>query len=236
MEVLKTLSENVPLKAKIGAVIALLLVVAIILVITIPMNQADPQSDTLVNVEDFEDTTSVPDGYKNVIESSIGDMIRSQSDLSTLEFNDAAIRDGTYHERVNGNDRSASFIVDIDSLHYSFAVNVSWVDKKNSLKDPNVVITCPHYLDVIYTDKKCIAQSPRTQLERYLPHYGKVRGVKYAVNFQQEVDSSYLRIEVPACNDPALIEEAKTDVKKWIKSIYLDPNDYKIGSINTCRE
>lgn len=236
MDNLKTFLNNVPLKAKIGAVVALVLAVAILLVITVASNQTEPQSDTLVNVENFEDTTTVPDGYKAVIESSIGDMIRSNSGLSTLEFNDAVIRDGTYKETINGDDRSANFIVDIESLHYSFAVNVSWVDKKNSLKDPDVIITCPHYLDVIYTDKKCIAQSPRTQLERYLPHYGKVRGVKYAVNFQQVVDSSYLRIEIPACNDPALIEEAKTDVKKWIKSIYLDPNDYEIGSINTCRE
>lgn len=228
--------KYIPKKMKIIIASVLGMFLLVVIVAVIASNKTVVDKVAPINIADFEDATSMPKGYRSEVERSISDIIKKNSETSGLVFSDAIIRDGTYKEEAEGDAVKARLIVDIDSLHYSFEVEATWPKNVGDGEpvDPDVVIKCPHYLDVIYTDTKCIAQSPQQQLRRYLPHYGRVGDVKYAVDFKRYVDKTYLRIEIPACSNVVLLEEAKESVKKWLKTIYLDPNDYEITTINTC--
>lgn len=153
----------------------------------------------------------------------IGDMIRSQSDLSTLEFNDAVIRDGTYHERVNGNDGSASFIVDIDSVKQTYEVKI--IDTDEELTDLAVQITCPHVSKSKYPDSVCegIYGGTSKKVEKHIPYEMKLdTGEKIIVkNLEPTMGGSkLLHIYLYSCDekDP-LITETKDAVHAWVKSL-----------------
>ncbi|MDO4746947.1 MAG: hypothetical protein Q4A70_01200 [Candidatus Saccharibacteria bacterium] len=218
-----------------GAVLSLFIVIVVVTIIV--LNRPILKDDVMVDIGNFEDMTPTPKGYMHLVEKGIGEIINGASNDDELVFADAAIREGSYKESENENEKKAEFIVDIDSLHYSFDVTLSW--RKDSgdsePEDPDILIECPHYLDVIYKDKKCIAQSPQAQLARYLPYYDYVGDKKYAVDFRIFDGEKYLRVEVSTCGDESLRESVIDSIKKWLKTIYLDPNDYKMELIDICR-
>ena len=201
-----------------------------------------PEGTSLVRVDNFAET-HVPDEYQTIISKAIQNILASNDESTSVSFSDGVIREDSYQEYSNETSTSAKFIIDFDSLHYSFQVNTSWMRNNISTDDPEIVISCPHYRDVIYTDKKCIASSPQAQLSRYLPHYEYITRAKVKLSvserkydsFQKNAGGSYLATELKACGNQSLKESAETAVVSWIKSIYLDPNDYKIEVIDTCR-
>ena len=108
--------------------------------------------------------------------------------------------------------------------------------KADGLDDPDVTIECPYYVDVIYTDTKCLAQTPEQQVKRYTPHYDKINGIDFAVDSNQYEDKFYLSVEIASCGNTELGKSALDATRKWLKSVYLDPNDYTIELVDICKE
>ena len=214
--------------------IGLFPVLILIAIITVFVFTRTPEVDNNVKVADFSDISDAPQNYKNETEQRIWNYIRSNDYFSDASDFEAKIREGTYKKEEVKGEVQESFIVDIDALRYSFDVKMKWSKNRNIKEDLNISITCPHYLDVIYPDTKCIIDSPMQQIKRYLPHYGKVNGVKYAVSYKKFNDTEYLQVEVPACGDSALIEKVDDSINEWIESIYLDPDDYTTRIADIC--
>ena len=196
------------------------------------------ESDFRVVIENY-DRGETPIGYKDVIQSNIANILVKNGILISANTVDAVIRDGTYNVTVKNDYITRSkFIVDVDSLHYSFEVTVTWPDSIGNKvpEDPDVVIECPEYLDVIYTDTKCIAQEPYQQIKRYLPHYEYLEnGLKYGVSLQKYNERFYLALEAKSCGDKMIEEEVMDSTKRWIKSIYMDPNDLEMMFFDICK-
>lgn len=199
----------------------------------------EEQFDSRVTVENFGEVANLPKGYKKYIQDNIGNILKENSIVDASETANAVVREGSYSESEKNGARTAEFIVDIENLRQSFAVTVVWAASTSAdqekIEDPNVTIECPYYLDVIYTDTKCLAQAPEQQIKRYLPHYDYAGEVKYAVDLKKYADQMYLQVEIPSCGDSSLRESAVEGTKKWLKSRYLDPNDYKIETMDVCR-
>ena len=241
MEKVEAFRTNVSPKAKIGILCGFFAAIAIIIAVIIILAVSAKTEQIPVEIADFGGAEVVPSSYKNDIRRLIWKMLEGVDGLEDVSVDDAVVREGSYREERNGQAVSAKFIVDIESLHYSFEVSASWVSAGDNSSDPTLHVTCPYYTDVIYTDKKCIAASPIEQLRRYLPHYERLsNGALYTAelrkydSFQTHAGETYLAVSVPTCDDK-IVEEAATDLRKWLKKIYLDPNDYYIEMIRECK-
>ena len=240
MESLRIFIKNMSREAKIvaGGVLAGFLVIIIIAIVV--LNRTTVKDVALTEVTNFDEASNMPVGYKNVVNKRIGELINENDDSSDLVFSEATIRNGTYKEDVGDSTTKARFIVDIPELKYSFQVEVVWASKtdknKEKIEDPDVTILCPHYLDVIYTDKKCIAQDPDQQLKRYLPYYEDLEsGQRFGVSMKKFGGEYYVAVEVKSCGDNSIANSAVNATKQWMKSIYLDPNDYVINALDICK-
>lgn len=232
------------LRAKIIAV-SIIASVCLILVISIGVlisriKPAVPDYNP-VEITNYEEATNAPSIQRTMISQHLYDLILEAEGTSNLDLTSAKIREGSYRETKEDNVTRARYIIDIEPLHYSFEINTSWTGGRADSEDPDVSISCPHYIDVIYKDKKCIAETPEQQISRYLPYNEYMsNGEKFHVesrvydNFQEHAGEQYLAVIVPRCRDEAAKAEALTIFKKWLKSIYLDPNDYHIEAMGKC--
>ncbi len=213
-------------------------VVVIIVIAMVVLLRTDPKSDSNVLIENYAGT-NVPTGYKDVIQENISNILRRNSIISSTEVVDAEIREGSYKESIDDDLVVSKLIADVESLQYSFQVTVTWwrgMNDNREITDPDVVVECPYYTDVIYKDKKCIAQEPYQQIKRYLPYYQYLgSGQKFGVSLKQFNDEYYLAVEVKACGDENVTESTVDATKKWIKSMYMDTNDYRIETFDICR-
>lgn len=232
-----------PTKSKVVVTLGLIgiLLIIVISIVGILMVAGVFEDDTHINVVNESEIEEVPKDYKNSMLKTIWAAIESSNDITGVEFEDAVVREGSYNSSAEDGLTVANFILDIEALHYSFDVTATWREGVDSGKDPDIQVRCPYYLDVIYTDTKCIAQSPIEQLERYLPHYEYLRDdLMYSVelhkydSFQEHAGEQYLAVRVKACKNAELLDRAVEETKKWIKSVYLDPNDYYWEPIDSC--
>lgn len=225
-------------RARVTALALCLFCATVLIVFIVKLLIPEKKSDSHINVTNLSKDISLPRAYLENIQKTIWYRLSSELDLSGAHYEDAVIREGSYSESTSGDIVSAKMIIDLEALHYSFAVTYSYNKKSRVYDDPNITITCPHYTEVIYKDKKCIATTPDIQLERYLPHYDYLPGTdtKYAASFKKNGGSSYLAVEVASCGNQAIKDSAVSSVKSWLKSIYLDPNDYKIDTLDVCKK
>ncbi|MDO4986939.1 MAG: hypothetical protein Q4E46_01295 [Candidatus Saccharibacteria bacterium] len=237
VEVTRNFFRNASLGAKIFAVLAPLAFVAIIIISIVAItSHHDPAEENPIIITNFSETTTAPDSYLTYVSKNIYDLIEATEQTNNSNLGDAIIRAGSYRESVSKTGgKTASFIVDVESYHYSFEVTMTWDDSSAQSADPNIDIVCPHYMDVIYKDKKCIAANPYSQISRYLPHTEYLSdGRKYTVELRGYSSRTYLAVIVPECQNQSMKDEATANFKKWLKSIYLDPNDYDIEAMGKC--
>ena len=189
-----------------------------------------------VKISNYNNITSAPKSYEATISRTIYNAISKAEGTSNLDLGDAKIREESYRETTSSSgSTTAKFIIDIDSVHYSFEVSVIFNNSESDEIDPSVSITCPHYLDVIYKDKKCIAASPIAQVQRYLPYNEYLsNGQKFHAELRNYSGRSYIAVTVPECMNQTQKDEAGQKFRKWLKSIYLDPNDYDIETMGKC--
>ena len=228
---------RIPIRIKVAVMLIFTVLVVVLLgysVLRLVSNDSNLNSFVTISMSD---DIKIPKNYRTIIENAISLKILDNVELSDLKIANGVIRDSSYKEEEKGdNSYRSKFIVDVESMHYSFAVEVEWSSKDHDPVDPEIVLACPHYLDAIYKDKKCIAADPISQLKAYLPHYGRVNGIKYAVDLIDISSNNYVKIEAPVCKNDVLLREVEKDAKRWMRGIYLDPNDYTIITTSSCRE
>lgn len=226
---------------KVTIVVFLLVVLVSVIVALVVLLTPKPVEDERVEVVNFNTGTNVPVNYQSNVRRLIGNVMKASGALNAEMYVDATVREGTYREMSDDDGVRASFIIDVPSFKYSFAVMTNWSINEPDPTDKNVRVECPYYLDVIYTDTKCIAETPVEQVQRYLPHYEDLGGGTLSVEmrkydaFQENANEPYLALSVRACGDTGILEAAQSRVVKWLKSRYLDPNDYHMEVLDICR-
>ena len=230
---IKTFLKNASIEIKIAIGLFIVLVVtAIILAVIFFSYNVEPQS---VEITNFKELSNAPDAYKKETQDLIGMLIDKNERIPNDALYQAVIREGSYSEETKNNIVTAHFLIDIEELRYSFEVTMSWLKGQTKKEDLYIKIQCPYYTDVIYTDTQCIAETPETQIIRYLPHnYVLPNGHKVHIDKSNFGGEFKLLVHIDACKDQELIKEAIDYAGKWIELIYLNLDNYNMEPYDTC--
>ena len=226
--------RNAAIEIKIAVILFCILSVFVVaLAVVFVVNNNKPQSVDVIN---FDQVSNAPEIYKNGVQDMMGALIGKNENIPDDVLYKAVIRDGSYYEEKLSHATTSYFLVDVEELRYSFEVTVSWPSGELPNDDDlGIIIRCPYYTDVIYPETQCIAESPEAQIERYLPNNYVLAG-----GHRVHIDKSYfggefqLLVQIDACKNQTLMEEALNYANEWIKSIYLDPNSYNLEPYDTC--
>ena len=218
-------------------VVVVLFIVMCILVVALAIisNIKDQERAPGVPITNFSEVSDAPGEYQINTEQLIWMLTEQNGNVEDLSQYSATIRDGSYSEETDKKTKRAHFIVDIEELRYSFEVTMSWLEGRTKKEDLYVKVQCPYYTDVIYTDTKCAAETPEMQIKRYLPHNEYLdNGTLVHVEESSVGRGHRLLVKVEACRNQGVIDAAMKRTVKWIKSIYMDPDDFTIESYDTC--
>lgn len=218
----------------IRVIIVLFIIMSILIVVLAVMVNMQKQEEAPgIPIVNFQEISNAPEEYQANTEQLIW-ILASKSELIPEDVT-AVIREGSYSEEINNKTVSAKFIVDIEELRYSFEVTMSWLKSQKKYEDLYVKIQCPYYTDVIYPDTKCVAEQPTEQIKRYLPHNYYLDDGKLVHVEESGAGRNYrLLVKVEACKNQDVIEAAMNHTTEWIKSLYMDPEDFATEPYDTC--
>lgn len=226
MDDLKKFLGEKPLK-KLAVIFASLLAFIVILsIILIKIN--DPK----VKIN-FSEKTNIPGSELTKIRSNLYGVIRDNSE----NFDQNKVFEGdarNYQESKKDKTSTATFIVDFNDIKQSYSVSVSWPDPETGA--PNIIISCP-LLDSKYPETPCKTESnSSTELVSYLPYTKTLSsGEEYIILYKYSNSEPYIEVQINSCGNKTLINTALNEIKEWIKSIHINPEDYKIfAPIDLC--
>lgn len=242
MNFLKNFWKNSSTKAKafVLSIFGSLLIILIISIISL-LNQPKPYvAPQHVNISNWSENLTIPDSLKTEVEQQIWSEIKDEEGITPSTIYDATIR----QDSVSKSDDSTLVLIDIEPLHYSFRTTITYNESKinQPYYNPGSFIECPYPKEVIFTDKKCPIGTPLSQLQRHLPHYQYLsdESTTFSVttrtydSFQKFSGEQYLAVSANSCGDQQKMTETNKLVKEWLKSLYLDPNDFHIEILDTC--
>lgn len=201
-------------KIVIGILSFLIILVVVISIVVIIL------SEPKVKIDFGNIKTNIPGSELKKARENLVGVIKN----NTADFNSGEIYEGTarnYNEEVSGELTTATFVVDFDKILESYFVAISWPASDDD--SPNVTISCPIF-DSKFPNTPCVTEENSSlDVTSYLPHTGTYgSGQEYTIEGKYNDGGLYL--EVTASGDLRLAVEA---AKEWIKSINLNPDDYK---------
>lgn len=211
-----------------------LFLIILIISITSILSQKDSGSD-YIRIDNFSENTSAPNGYRRYIEDTIWQTIAQQDGVTREDLASATIRQGSTTGQVDNDITTTSFLVDIESLHYTFRITFNWNQKTNKIPtDPYISVTCPKPEEVIYTETRCPIDAT-LQLRDYLPHELTLSDgtqinltlERYA-EYQNHGNEQYLFVSLPTCNNYNQLLESKEITERWLNSLYADMSNLRI--------
>jgi hypothetical protein len=217
-------------------VVVLFIIMCILaVVLAIISNIKNQERGPGIPIANFSEVSDAPEEYQINTEQLIWMLTEQNGDVEDLSQYSAKIRNGSYSEETDKKTRKAHFIVDIEELRYSFEVTMSWLEGRTKKEDLYVKIQCPYYTDVIYAGTKCVAETPEMQIKRYLPHNEYLDNKTLVHVEESSVGREHrLLVKVDACRNQNITDAAIERTVKWIKSIYMNPEDFVIEPYDTC--
>lgn len=173
-------------------------------------------------VQKSEDTSINGHDY-SMIKHQLRTLLTQSYNLDKNEEINAVIRESTYEEYGQENNKTISFMLDVENVKVTYNV---WM-VQNASEPSEVSISCTSAKDAKYPETFCIGteghSSIDTNLASELP-YRKIVGGEEKYNVRHEVYDPKLILSVFAkCDDEAAKEAAKKEVKEWIATFGLDP-------------
>lgn len=212
------------------AVIFALVIIISVIALIIPKNPS-----THIHIDNFSEITSAPDEYRKLIEDTIWNTIQNHSEITQKDLSNATIRKGSSSEDTDGNLVTTSFLVDLESLHYTFRVTFFWNNSQKKVpSDPTISVTCPSADEIIYDDFVCPIDASLA-IRNHLPHEETLKDgtqinltLKRYDTYQNHAGESYLAISLPTCNSYNQLLEAKNLTEKWLGSLHLDASNLRL--------
>ena len=173
-------------------------------------------------VQKSEDTSINGHDY-SMIKRQLRTLLTQSYNLDKNEEINAVIRESTYEEYGQENNKTISFMLDVENIKVTYNV---WM-VQNASEPSEVSISCTSAKDAKYPETFCIGteghSSIDTNLASELP-YRKIVDGEEKYNVRHEVYDPKLILSVFAkCDDEAAKEAAKKEVKEWIATFGLDP-------------
>ncbi len=172
--------------------------------------------------------SSIDDHDYSMIKNQLRAILTQYYNFDENEEINAIIRESTYEEQGEGNKKTISFTLDVESVKVSYNV---WMIQ-NSKEASEVTISCTSAKDAKYPETFCIGSeghsSIDTNMASELP-YRKIVDGEEIYNVRHEAYDPKLILSVFAkCDDEAAKASAKEDLMEWISTFGLNPEQVPI--------
>ena len=217
-------NKNIKILAMVGLVcLMLIIVVAAILQLTFK------KPIDLYNIDQVN--TGMTDREIDELEKLVGESLSSNQEYKNRTGIKVLIRPASFERKVKDEVTLYKFLIDIDEFKDTYEVSFGLVSGKGFYEPPTV--TCPLPVQMKYPEKNCTGQqaAPRAPtFEFELPHYFRLASGEFVtVTADYSSDGQeYLNVRVSSCGNSGIIDAARMEVEKWIKSLEYEPSGYEI--------
>ena len=229
-----TKRKYVLLAILLGGVLLVVAASMIVAKVTTPDYKVDIVNQSSVKKENKEGVINQKD-FDNV-KKTVRTVAKMHYKISDNERIDARVRESTYTEKNAGKITYISFIMDVENMKVSYAVDM-WHDSNESY---HVDLKCTPTTDAKYPETFCIGtnfySSIDSNFKDILPYREIEKGVQKFI-LRKVNNQAKLSLGVDAkCDDQKAIDNALAKVKSKIASYGLDPEQVPIETdVNVCR-
>lgn len=204
-------------------IIQLIFIIFIILTINSLINSKKPN----VDLSD-QQIKNIPSTEQDIFQEQLWNLLSSNKDLDTNIIKDATIRDDSYNEYTDSGYKTATFLIDINSLKLTYKVSISWGEDGEILPD-SVLINCPPQSEMKYPETICQGMYNNTySLDLYLPYAVYPEGnenlapnyIIHGNEYTKKID-----IMVSICN----IDGYKQQALEYLNSTPIKLDEYQIN-------
>ena len=156
-----------------GRIVLWVVLQLLVLIILVPIILSFFQGKERIEIENGDSISSVvPESLIKSFKETLWELISDNvPDADRSVIDDVVVRDDSYEELVDGNAKSVTFIIDIDSIQQTFVVSIGWSEDLESGPDNNISINCPPINKMKYPGTVCYGMYNNTySLDLYLPY------------------------------------------------------------------
>ena len=129
------------------------------------------------------------------------------------------------------------FLMDLDEYKATYEVSFGLAIGKGFYEPPRVA--CPLPAQMKYPETNCVGQRATTSVSTFefkLPYYFRLDSGEFVTVTAEYADDGkeYLNVRVSSCGNTEIMNNARTEVEKWIKSLDYEPDDYEIKVPEFC--
>lgn len=149
----------------------------------------------------------------------------------------ALIRPSSFTRVEDNGITNYSFLIDVDEFKATYQVSFALMKGQGFYEAP--MVDCPAPELMKYKETYCDGEKTSTMsvtLGRSLPYYFDLSSGE-PVMVSRGVDdegAEYLKVRVSSCGNAAIVDEARTAVDQWIKSLGYTPSNYNIKIPEFC--
>lgn len=229
-------TRNRAILLAVGAVAFVILIIAISVVVSVLSD--DDSGVTFANesnVTKSEDTSIEKHDYK-LIKKQLRAVLTNRYNLPENEEINALIRESTYQESGDDGEKTITFTLDVENVKVTYYV---WMIQ-TSEEASEVSLSCAPAKDSKYPETFCIGTEGHSSIDAnmssQLPYRYIVNGEeKYKIS--HEPYEPYLILSIRAkCDDNEAVNVAKNNVREWISSFGLNPDQVPVEIDKTACE
>ena len=207
------------------ACFALILVIAVIRVLTLR------KPIELYNVDQIN--TGMTDQEIDDLEKYVGESLKANEEYKDIVGIKALIRPASFERQEKDGVVLYKFLMDLDEYKATYEVSFGLAIGKGFYEPPRVA--CPLPAQMKYPETTCVGQRATTSVFK-LPYYFRLDSGEFVTVTAEYADDGkeYLNVRVSSCGNTEIMNNARTEVEKWIKSLDYEPDDYEIKVPEFC--
>ena len=211
------------------ACFALILVIAVIRVLTLR------KPIELYNVDQIN--TGMTDQEIDDLEKYVGESLKANEEYKDIVGIKALIRPASFERQEKDGVVLYKFLMDLDEYKATYEVSFGLAIGKGFYEPPRVA--CPLPAQMKYPETNCVGQRATTSVSTFefkLPYYFRLDSGEFVTVTAEYADDGkeYLNVRVSSCGNTEIMNNARTEVEKWIKSLDYEPDDYEIKVPEFC--
>ena len=216
-------------------IIAVLSFFALIVVIAAIRELTFKKPVDLYNIDQIN--TGMTDEEINDLEKYIGESLSANSKYKDKNGVKVLVRPASFERKERDGVALYRFLIDIDEFRDTYEVSFGLFGDKGFYEPPRVA--CPLSVQMKYPETNCVGQRATTSVSTFefkLPYYFRLNSGEFVTVTAEYADDGkeYLNVRVSSCGNTEIMNNARTEVEKWIKSLDYEPDDYEIKVPEFC--
>lgn len=171
------------------------------------------------------------------LEKYVGESLKANEEYKDKVGIKALIRPASFERKEKDGVVLYRFLMDIDEYKATYEVSFGLVNGKGFYEPP--MVACPLPAQMKYPETNCVGQRASSNVSTFefkLPYYFRLASGEFVTVTSDYDDDGreYLNVRVSSCGNAEIINTARAEVEKWIKSLEYEPSDYEIKVPEFC--